>query len=373
MKISTFVASAICAVLVSVLLMTPGARAQYIAQSPEYGASAFIFGVPETTARDLNTLTSSGFGWVKMMVPWRSVEPSCKSCLDWSELDRAVSEANAAGVKVLARIDFSPSWAAEFQTDNSPPGNPEDFVDFMNRLVDRYRTDSAIGRIHAVQIWNEPNLTRDWGEQPISYRTAREYAYLLKETYKSIKQVDPNITVVTAGLSPTGTMDERAAPDDVYLEWLFQAGIKGYYDVLGLHAAGYGSPPETEVLSVPAFDQPAFYFRRVEQLRAIQERYGDGDKQVWLLEFGWTTDKVNPAYSWFAVTPAQQADYIVRAYNFARANWSPWIGVMFLWTLNDPRWSPANEQYWWAINEPDGTPRPALTRFKEARASGELP
>ena len=35
--------------------------------------------------------------------------------------------------------------------------------------------------------------------------------------------------------------------------------------------------------------------------------------------------------------------------------------------------TPVNEQYWWAINEPDGTPRPALTKFKEARASGVLP
>jgi len=373
MKIFSLATTALCAALLGASILAPSAGAQYAAQSPEYGASAFIFGVPETSARDLNTLTSSGFGWAKMMVPWRSIENSCKSCLDWSELDRSVAAANAAGVKVLLRIDFSPPWAAEVQTDNSPPANPDDFIDFMNRLVDRYRTDSAIGRVHAVQIWNEPNLTRDWGEKPITQQSAREYAYLLKETYKSVKQVDPNITVVTAGLSPTATTDGTAAPDDVYLDWLFQAGIKGYYDVLGVHGAGYGNPPETEIMSVPGFDYPAFYFRRVEQLRAIQERYGDGAKQVWLLEFGWTTDNVNPAYSWFAVTPEQQADYIIRAYKFARANWAPWIGVMFLWTLNDPRWSPTNEQYWWAVNEPDGTPRPALTAFKEARASGVLP
>ncbi|MFN0074408.1 MAG: hypothetical protein ACKVVP_23245 [Chloroflexota bacterium] len=351
----------------------PAAEAQYRAQSPEYGTSAFIFGVPETTDRDFQTITSAGFGWAKMMVPWRSIEYSCKSCLDWSELDRAVAAANAAGVKLLVRVDFSPPWAAAAATDNSPPANPDDFVDFMNRLVDRYRTDSPVGRVHAVQIWNEPNLTRDWGEKQIDKKAAGEYAYLLKETYRSIKQVDPNITVVTAGLSPTATTDGTAAPDDVYLEWLFQNGIKGSYDVLGVHGAGYGNPPETELLSVPGYDYPAFYFRRVEQLRAIQEAYGDGDKQVWLLEFGWTTDQVNPGYSWFAVTPEQQADYIIRAYQFARTNWSPWIGVMFTWTLNDPRWTEANEQFWWAINEPDGTPRPALTAIREARASGVLP
>jgi hypothetical protein len=185
--------------------------------------------------------------------------------------------------------------------------------------------------------------------------------------------VDPNVTVVTAGLSPTGTNDGTAAPDDVYLDWLFQEGIQGYYDVLGVHGAGYGSPPETEILSVPGYDHPSFYFRRVEQLRAIQERYGDGGKQVWLLEFGWTTDTVHPNYSWYAVTPEQQADYIVRAYKFAHERWSPWMGVMFLWTACDPRWTPDDEQYWWCVDDPDGTPRAALNSFKDARASGALP
>ena len=126
-------------------------------------------------------------------------------------------------------------------------------------------------------------------------------------------------------------------------------------------------------MSVRGYDYPSFYFRRVEQLRKIQEQYGDGDKQIWLLEFGWTTDKVNPDYSWFAVTPEQQSDYIVRAYKFARQNWAPWIGVMFLWTMNDPRWTEFNEQFWWAVTEPDGTYRPALKAFSEARKSGVLP
>ena len=63
---------------------------------------------------------------------------------------------------------------------------------------------------------------------------------------------------------------------------------------------------------------------------------GDGNKQVWLLEFGWTTDTVHPEYSWYAVTPEQQADYIVRAYKYAKDNWSPWIGPMFVWNIAGP-------------------------------------
>jgi hypothetical protein len=100
---------------------------------------------------------------------------------------------------------------------------------------------------------------------------------------------------------------------------------------------------------------------------------GDGGKPFWVLEFGWTTDQVNPEYSWYAVTPEQQADYIVRAFQYAKANWAPQVGVMFVWNIADPNWTSANEQYWWSITNPDGTPRPAYTSLATARTNGTLP
>ena len=47
------------------------------------------------------------------------------------------------------------------------------------------------------------------------------------------------------------------------------------------------------------------------------------------------------------------------AYAFARENWQPWIGLMTTIYLADYTWTEENEQYWWAITLPDGTPRPA--------------
>ena len=94
------------------------------------------------------------------------------------------------------------------------------------------------------------------------------------------------------------------------------------------------------------------------------ERNGDGTKQIWLLEFGWTTDQVNPQYSWYAVTPEQQADYIVRAFKYAQTTWSPWIGPMFVWNIADPTWTPEFEQLYWSITEANGAPRPAYDALK---------
>ena len=102
-------------------------------------------------------------------------------------------------------------------------------------------------------------------------------------------------------------------------------------------------------------------------------RKGDVNKQVWVLEFGWTTDTVHPDRSFYAVTPEQQADYIVKAYQYAKANWTPWVGPMFVWNMPDPTWTPEFEQWWWGITNTDGTPRPAYTAIKDARANGTLP
>ena len=50
------------------------------------------------------------------------------------------------------------------------------------------------------------------------------------------------------------------------------------------------------------------------------------DKQIWLIEFGWHTDPVNPTFAWYRVTEEEKGDYIVRAYRLAHERWAPWIG-----------------------------------------------
>ena len=58
-----------------------------------------------------------------------------------------------------------------------------DFGDFCGALADRYR-----GRIGAYQIWNEPNLSREWGDEAPD---PAGYTALLRVCYQAIKAVDP--------------------------------------------------------------------------------------------------------------------------------------------------------------------------------------
>ncbi len=353
----------------------------YRAKSPEYGMNIFIYGNPSTTNRDLGKLTAAGFTWQKTLFQWRQIEGAGKGQFNWAESDRVVAASNAAGIKIIARLDFAPNWAradtASGQPtsfNQGPPDNYNDYADFVRAFVNRYKTGSPYGRVPAIEIWNEPNLSREWGGQTPN---AGQYVQLLKAAYTAAKQADPNVTVISAGLSPTETYNSEATPDDVYLQQMYNAGAANHFDVLGAHGAGYKAPPQMspdQVAADPYYGGHRFFcFRRVEDLRNVMVKNGDSNKQVWLLEFGWSTDPIHPAYSWFKVTQDQQAQYIVDAYRWAYDHWSPWIGVMTLWNMPDPNWTQDREEYWWSITNPDGTDRPAYTKLLQARQSGYLP
>jgi hypothetical protein len=352
--------------------------APVVARSPEYGISVFLWGQPDTTQRDLNAVRDLGFTWIRVLFQWQFIELD-KGQFDWTESDRIVRASNAAGIKIIARLGYSPDWSQANHDPTAPPDDMNDFADFVNAFVARYgpASSASAGRVDAIQIWNEPNLAREWGNRPINQQQAGDYVNMLRLAFQASRQADPGVDVISAGLTPTGTDDDTARPDDVYLQWMYDAGAGAYFDALGAHGAGYKAPPDMSPDAVAA-DQsygghPSFSFRRVEQLHAVMVRNGDTSKQIWLMEFGWTSDEVNPAYAWHRVSEDQKAQYIVGAYRWANQNWAPWIGVMVLWNLASAGWTRQDEEYWWSITNPDGSPRPAYTALRNARNSGELP
>lgn len=317
--------------------------------SPDYGIQAFLWWRPEVATRDLRLIQDMGFPWVKQVFAWSDIEWAGKGIFNWNQADGVVHHANEAGVKLLARLDRAPKWTGAGDP-NGPPDNLEDFGDFCYAVASRYK-----GRIQAYQIWNEPNLAREWGGRPPD---PVEYVRLLSIAYRRIKEADPDALVISAGLTPTGTSSDQAMPDTVYLEQMYQAGFQHYCDMVGMHAAGFKAPPELSPAEVASNKEEYggerfFCFRHVEDMREIMERHGDGARQVAILEFGWTTDLVHPSYSWHAVTEEQQARYLVGAYEYARDNWQPWIALMSTIYIADTDWTEDREEYWWAITYPD--------------------
>lgn len=333
--------------------------------SPDFGAQAFLWWREEIADRDLDLMREAGFNWVKQAFAWETIEGAGSGQYDWSIADRVVTHVNQKGLKLLARMSMDPDLAQFWA--GHPPSNADAFAAYVGAVAARYNCSAtAIGCIQAFQIWNEPNLAREWGgNRP----NPAEYASFLQKAYRAIKAVHPNAIVISAGMAPTGDDSDVAMPDDKFYDQMYQAmggNSDGYFDMLGVHGAGYAAPPELDPAEAAANKEKYggyrfFAFRHVEDIRAIMERYGDGDKRVVLLEFGWTFDSINPAYKWHGadagITDMVQADYLKRAYQYAAANWQPWIGLMSLLTMPNLDWTndgnpQDEEQYWWAIMDP---------------------
>ncbi len=323
--------------------------------SPEYGINIHMWWDPwAAIRRDWPLIRDLGFTWVKQRLAWQDVEGDGPGRYVWAGSDRLVKEAAEAGVNLVFRVDHPPAWAVPSQPDAAGRLLPVDvtaFGVFCQAMAERYK-----GQVRGYQVWNEPNLAREWNGLPPD---PAAYVEVLKACYVGIKTADPEAIVISAGLAPTGSSLPDALPDVDYLAGMYEAGAAPYFDLLGLNAPGYKAPPEVspDEAADPASGYGGhsfFCFRHVENMRAIMERYGDGATQVAILEFGWHTDNrpEHPDYAWFAVTPEEQADYLVRAFRYARAHWSPWIGPMFVWNLPDSQWQPDNEEFWWGIVDP---------------------
>jgi len=335
--------------------------------------TGFGYGVQahEDTARVCQAINELGFGWLKQQVRWEYVEGS-KGQYGWAGLDGLADTANSAGVKVLFSVVAAPSWARGGKSGVGPPDNYQDFYDFAGAMAAHFR-----GRVQAYEIWNEQNLSREWEGAPLS---AVDYVWLLKEAYQAIKAADPNAIVVSGAPTPTGISDGVTAIDDrLYLQQMYNAGLKYYCDAVGAHPSGYANPPDVYYTSRPGgldpqrgYDEhPSFFFRNtMEDYIQIMAANGDAAKRVWATEFGWPTNDgmgvpPSPSYEFAAdINEQQQADYIVRAYTWSR-NWGH-AGVMFLWNLNFwPTVGPESEMAKYSIVRGDWSPRPAYVALKE--------
>ncbi|MBC7234565.1 MAG: cellulase family glycosylhydrolase [Chloroflexi bacterium] len=347
-------------------------------EAPARVGGYFGYGVQAAMVTDTNTqrimdhVKAMGFNWVKQQVEWFRYNPG-PGQYEWGPLDRIVDSANANGVNVLFSVVKAPKWARPpGDTDEGPPADPNTYGEFLKAMAARYK-----GRVKAYEIWNEQNLYYEWGGRGHKLSAAR-YVELLKVAYRAIKSVDPGAVVVSGALTPTGVNDGDIAIDDrVYLEQMYQAGLKNYCDAIGAHPSGYNNPPDADWRSwndpsAPNFKgHPSFFFRgTMEGYRNIMLKYGDGGKRIWPTEFGWASVEglgcgPAPGYEYANDnTEAEQAQFLVRAYQMGR-NWG-WVGPMFAWNLNfAPVAGRFDEKAAFGIVREDWSPRPAFIALRD--------
>jgi GH35 family endo-1,4-beta-xylanase len=76
-----------------------------------------------------------------------------------------------------------------------PPTDLSDFGNYVYAVVSRYR-----GHIRYYQIWNEPNIYPEWGEQAVD---PEGYTRLLCEAYRRAKEADPDAVIISGALAQT--------------------------------------------------------------------------------------------------------------------------------------------------------------------------
>jgi hypothetical protein len=324
-----------------------------------YGANFFLDREVEAwkQARTLEMARAAGIGWIKQQFSWEEIEPRRKGEFDWAKYDAIVDLAERYGMEIVARLDRPPAWARPGNPlPGSPPDDPADYGDFVYAFVQHYR-----GRIHFIQIWNEPNLSAEWGFQRVD---AVAYTALLKLAYGRAKEVDPQVVVLSAPLAITlEDASMRGNHNDlVFLEEMYRAGAGDAFDILSANAFGLDRPPEDP----PARD--VLNFRRVELQREIMERYGDADKPVWIDEYGWNAAPAtfpDELLTWERVSPGQQADYTVRGIAWARHHW-PWLGVVHIWYFRQVGdVAPDRAAYYFGLVDPAFNPTPAYDALRQ--------
>ncbi len=263
-------------------------------------------------------------------------------------------------------------WIKLFEEAGPPPATTLPYKVLYRVFVDGYPASlstylqhihdlaqAGLGKVHAYEIGNEPNLSGDgfWGSQNVN---PEAYAELVCAISPVIKSVDPQALVISAGLAPVGpwgpeywsyVMDETVFAQRMLARMKAVNNGQFCIDGFGYHPHGFAFTPETDYHNAPN----GFAFRSAERMHDVMVAAGATQMQMWATEFGWIRHPESDPWTdangrvssytwcggqpemsgflWMLVTEQQQADYLVRAFQYADANW-PWMGPMFVWNLD---------------------------------------
>jgi len=286
-------------------------------------ASAAEAGVVINTQSGLQAADASALGthWVRMFVTWPDIEPHRGVyALNWLAYYEGTIRALPPGTKVILDVVNTPRWETGSSDEHTPPARPEDYAALLGMIAGHFGP-----KVTAYEIWNEEDASA-WWTNP----NPGAYVELLKATYPAIKTAEPNATVVMGGL--TGN-------DYPFLEGVYQAGGKGYFDVVAVH-----TDTACNVLSPYEFLRGAGNrmipdsFLAYREVHAVMLANGD-DKPIWMTEMSWrTTSAVCSEGAWAGqkaagVTDAQQATYLRQAYHCLAQD--PYVQVALWFGLQD--------------------------------------
>jgi hypothetical protein len=240
-----------------------------------------------------------------------------------------INSAHAAGFKILLGV----------LGDKSSVTNSS-YQDEYARSV----ASMAAAGADAIEVWNEPNIDREW---PIGQISGANYTQLLAKAYNAIKAANSGTLVISAAPSPTGAESyfgaDKVWNDDHFLRDMAAAGAARYMDCLGLHYnEGVVSPNQTSGDPRNPSDHYTRYYSGMVNL--YYNTFG-GAKKLCFTEFGYLTPEgypslasTAPSFAWAeATTVAQQAAWLADA--AALSINSGKVRLMIVWNVNFTNYS----------------------------------
>ncbi len=336
-----------------------------------FGINTFLQGEVEPAKRErtLKMIHQAGFHWIRQEFPWEDIEIHGKGDFNdrrhepyrsaWEKYDNIVELAGKYDLEIIARLSNPPAWSRAAGNEAgtlAPPDDYNDFGDFVHTVVSRYK-----GRIKYYQIWNEPNIYPEWGEGPVN---PEEYTELLKIGYTRAKEADPEVVISSGALASTIELDlhPHGLNDFIFLQRMYNAGAKDYFDVLTMQGYGLWSGPGDRRMRPRVIN-----FSRPIYIRDIMIQNGDENKPIWISEMNWNAIlEGHPAFPQYGrVTEEQQARYAVEAYQRVQEEW-PWMGAVNFWFFKRPSDAERDQAwYYFRMVEPDFSPLPVYEAVRD--------
>ncbi len=239
-----------------------------------------------------------------------------------------INNAHNNGLKILVSIKDNAN-----HNRITAPDYQEQFIQYLERVA-------SLGA-DAIEVWNEPNLDREW---PADQMGGANYTVLLKKAYPRIKAANPNTMVVSAALSPTGAFSGGCGSigsvygcdDKPFLQAMVNAGALNYLDCVGMHYNEGLLPP-----SATSGDPRGSSQHYTRYFKGMLDTYGailGGARSICLTEIGYLSGEewgyLPSAFSWnpssaINLTVAQHAEYLGQAVSLARQSGNIRLFIIF--------------------------------------------
>ena len=255
---------------------------------------------PDASLTDLRgaykRIKGVGADYVRIILYWDSVQPS-RTSYNWTEPDKQINEAIAAGLTPLVTVWRAPGWAERSTKGEAGTRDPDPvaFGDFARQLALRYRN------VHYWEAWNEPNLDHFLSPQ-MRHRHRYSpglYRHLLDQFWLGVHSVDANAHVAAGGLARRYKIPPLQFIRDVFClnDRLKAVGsCPVHLDAWSHHPYTNGGPFKKQGSpdGVSMGDLPRM--RKTLTAAAVSGNALPAKKSIpfWISEFSWDTDRPDP-------------------------------------------------------------------------------